>query len=98
MGGKGSIIERHDDSGKHEFLEIPSAKEKEIVDPTGAGDAFRAGFLVGYLNGKDLVTSGKMGNLCAAYCIEKYGTANHKFTKAEFKKRYQENFGEELER
>ncbi|MBI3385056.1 carbohydrate kinase family protein [Candidatus Gottesmanbacteria bacterium] len=96
MGGKGSVIERHVDSEKHEFLEIPSAKEKEIIDPTGAGDAFRAGFLVGYLNKKDLVTSGKMGNLCATYCIEKYGTTNHEFTRAEFKKRYKENFVEEL--
>lgn len=95
MGGRGSIIET-EKSGKYQRWELSPAKEKEIIDPTGAGDAYRAGFLVGYLKKFSLDTCGKIGNLAATYAIEKYGTTNHKFTLAEFKKRYQENFGEEL--
>ena len=94
MGGRGSVIERLE-NGKHEFLEIPGA-QKEIVDPTGAGDAFRAGFLVGYLKNLPLSVCGKIGNLTAAYAIEKYGTTNHRFSISDFKKRYKENFKEDL--
>lgn len=95
LGGRGSVIETLK-NGSHESWEIPPAKEKEIIDPTGAGDAYRSGFLAGYMKKFDLSTCGKMGNLAATYAIEKYGTTNHKFTLTEFKKRYKENFGEEL--
>lgn len=94
MGGQGCIVETSE-NGRHRMFEVPSAR-KEIVDPTGAGDAFRAGFLVGFLRKFDLVTSCKMGNLAAAYAIEKYGTTNHRYTIDEFKARYKENFNEVL--
>jgi len=91
LGAKGSIIE----TGKETF-EIPAAKPKNTSDPTGAGDAYRAGFIAGYLKNLPLSVCGRMGSVTAVYTVEKYGTQTHRFTLAQFKKRYQENFGESL--
>ncbi len=91
LGAKGSIIET-----RKESIHVKSAKPKNVSDPTGAGDAFRAGFLAGYLKKMDLKISGQMGSVCAVYTVEKYGTQTHTFTKSEFIKRYKENFGVSL--
>lgn len=91
LGAKGSIIET-----RHEAIHIKSAKPKNISDPTGAGDAYRGGFLAGYLNGFDLETCGRVGSVAAAYTVEKYGTVTHHYTKEEFSKRYKENYGVDL--
>lgn len=88
LGEKGSIIQTKDKT-----IQIASAKPKEVADPTGAGDAYRAGFLAGYLQGKDLKVSGQMGSVAACYAVEKYGTTTHSFTPDEFKQRYKENYG-----
>lgn len=77
--------------------QIKAGKPKEVVDPTGAGDAYRGGFLAGYLKGLDLKICGQMGSIASCYAIEKYGTTNHKFSVQEFCERYKENFGTELE-
>ena len=87
LGGKGARIET-----KKETIEIPPAQPKKVVDPTGAGDCFRAGFLAGYLRGFDLATCGQMGSVAAVYTVEKMGTQTHEFTVEEFKKRYEENY------
>ena len=81
-------------SGRNDIirLHIKPAKPKNTSDPTGAGDAFRAGFLAGYARKFDLQTCGQMGSVAAVYTVEKYGTQTHEFTMSEFKKRYQENF------
>lgn len=92
LGEKGSLIET-----KKEKIIIPPVKPNEIVDPTGAGDAYRAGFMKGYLKNLPLAVCGKMGSLAASYAIEKYGTTNHWFNLKKFKVRYQESFGEKLE-
>lgn len=91
LGAKGSII----DAGGRK-VEVKAAKPKEVLDPTGAGDSYRAGFLAGYLRGFDLKICGQMGSIASCYVVEKYGTTNHRFTIQEFKKRYLENFEEEL--
>lgn len=91
LGEKGSVIQT-----KETKLEIPAAKAFKVVDPTGAGDAFRAGFLAGFLSQKGLSVCGKMGSTAAVYSVEKYGTTTHEFTIEEFKLRYQENFKEDL--
>ncbi|MDD5415476.1 MAG: carbohydrate kinase family protein [Candidatus Daviesbacteria bacterium] len=91
LGEKGSIVQT-----SQKTYSIPAAKPKTTVDPTGAGDAYRAGFLAGYLKNLDLQICGQMGAVAACYTVEKYGTTTHTFTLEEFKKRYQENFGEEL--
>ena len=58
-------------SGNKEFT-VPAYRVKAI-DTTGAGDAFNAGFLYGYLTGKDIETCGKIGNYVASLCIQKIG-------------------------
>jgi adenosine kinase len=71
---------------------IPVAPEVCIVDPTGVGDAYRAGFLSGYAHGWNWQLCGQLGSLAATYCLEKKGTQNHYFTRLEFVKRFRENF------
>lgn len=75
---------------------IPAAKAKNISDPTGAGDAYRAGFIKGLLEKWPLEKIGRFAGLIACYTVEKYGTQTHQFTWEELKKRYKENFNEEL--
>lgn len=77
-------------------FEIPVCPARSVDDPTGAGDAYRAGFFAAYVRGADLATCGRVGAVSATYAIENYGTQNHYFTMEEFKKRYQEAFGLEL--
>jgi adenosine kinase len=91
LGERGSVIQSQDQK-----VEIAAAKPQEVLDPTGAGDAYRSGFLAGYLRGLDLKTSGQMGSIASCYAIEKYGTTSHGYSISEFTKRYKENFGEEL--
>ncbi len=91
LGSKGSIVET-----RRESIHIKPAKAKNVNDPTGAGDAYRAGFIAGYLRGFPLEVSGQMGSVAAAYTVEKYGTVTHKFTKQEFIKRYEENYRSKL--
>jgi adenosine kinase len=93
LGAEGSRIDGRDVTP----LLIPVAKPHEVVDPTGAGDAYRAGFFTGYLRGFDLETAGKMGAVAAAYAVEHDGGQEHSFTPMEFVKRYRENFGETIE-
>jgi len=76
-----------------ERLEIPPAKAGEVVDPTGAGDAYRSGFVAGLVRGLDLAICGRMGSVAAVYAVESYGTQAHHFTREEFARRYHESFG-----
>ncbi|MEW6109297.1 MAG: carbohydrate kinase family protein [Nitrospirota bacterium] len=89
FGEKGSLV-----SAPAAGINIPPAKVRDVVDPTGAGDAYRAGLLKGILTGKDLGTAARMGAVAAVYAIEKYGTQEHVFTYEDFLRRYRENFGE----
>ncbi len=91
LGEKGSIIQ-----SESETTQINIARPKQIVDPTGAGDAYRGGFLAGYSRGFDLKVCGQIGAVAACYTVEKYGTTSHRFTIQEFKDRYTENFEEKL--
>lgn len=89
LGEKGSEITL----AGGEKIEVPSAKPKAVVDPTGAGDAFRAGFLAGLVQGQELSVCGRMGSVASAYAIENYGTQQHHYSREEFTARYRENFG-----
>jgi len=73
-------------------IKIGIAKPKKVFDPTGAGDAYRAGFLKGCILGYDLKACGQLGATGASYAVEKYGTQNHKFSWASLVKRYNQNF------
>jgi len=75
---------------------IASAPISEAVDPTGCGDAYRAGVLFGLVNGRDWKTCGQMGALCGAIKVEQSGTQNHYFTQDSFAERYASAFGESL--
>jgi adenosine kinase len=75
-------------------VKIPAAEAKEVVDPTGAGDAYRGGFVAGLMRGADLGVCGRMGSVAAVYVVEKYGTQSHHYSGDEFWRRYQENFGD----
>ena len=68
-------------------INIPCAKAKAIVDPTGCGDAYRAGLIHGLLHGLDWQTTGRIASLMGAIKIESLGPQNHKFTPTEFQHR-----------
>ncbi len=88
MGGDGSKI-----YADGQCIEIPSAQAKELADPTGCGDAYRAGLLYGIMNELDWETTGRIASLLGAIKIEHHGTQNHSFTLESFKTRYNESFG-----
>jgi adenosine kinase len=71
---------------------IPVVPEVCIVDPTGVGDAFRAGFLTGYARGWSWELCGQIGSLAATYCLEQKGTQNHSFTRLTFVRRFRQHF------
>ena len=91
LGEKGSLIRTND-----ELIEIKPCPPDSVDDPTGAGEAYRAGFFTAYVNGHDLKTCGQTGSVAATYAVEHYGTQNHKFTVKEFEQRYAETYGGEL--
>lgn len=90
-GGEGSYIYT---DGR--CLEIPSAKIGQLVDPTGCGDAYRAGLLHGIMHGKDWETTGRIASLLGAIKIEQHGTQNHSFSMDEFAGRFELSFGSSL--
>jgi adenosine kinase len=77
---------------KGEEYKVAAVPPKQIFDPTGAGDAFRGGFLTGYSRGWDWQTCAQMGALTATYCLESDGPQGHSYTKEEFITRYRENY------
>ncbi len=67
---------------------------ESVVDPTGAGDAYRAGFIAGFVRGLPLPVCAKLGGTVAAYAVECYGTQNHRFTRMELAARYETAYQE----
>ena len=63
-----------------------------IVDPTGVGDAFRAGFIYGMINGWSLELAAQVGSLCAVYVLENVGTQNHRYTIPAFVERFRSQY------
>jgi adenosine kinase len=88
-GAEGSVI-----YADGRTLAVPCAGPRAVVDPTGCGDAYRAGLIHGLLHGLDWQTSGRLASLLGAIKIESRGPQNHVFTRAELLRRYVENFGE----
>jgi len=75
-------------------FEIPPARPTQVVDPTGAGDAFRAGFMLGMARGFSWPVVGRLASLAAVHAVENRGTQEHDYTIDQFLARYRENFGE----
>jgi len=88
LGSQGSTIHTRDDA-----INIPCATPKAVVDPTGCGDAYRAGILHGLLHGLDWKTTGQIASLLGAIKIETRGPQNHTFTRTEFAQRLELSFG-----
>lgn len=87
-GSEGSVIYTNDTSR----IDIPVAKANELVDPTGCGDAFRAGLLYGLMNDMDWETTGRIASLIGSIKIAHAGTQNHRFTMDEFKTQFEQVF------
>lgn len=87
LGEKGSLI-----STGGNTIKIPAAKPKAVQDPTGAGDAYRAGLIYGIISGYSLEEAGRIASCTAVYAVEKRGTQNHAFNLQNIKKRYFQNF------
>jgi adenosine kinase len=81
---------------RKETIEIPAAPPTRESDPTGAGDAYRAGLVAGLLRGLTLEEAGRVASLAATYAIEQVGTIEHGYTRAEFSHRYKTAFGTDL--
>jgi len=77
----------------HDRVDIPAVTPHRIVDPTGVGDAFRAGFMKGLVNGTSIQTAGQLGSVAATYVLEHLGGSSHAYTFDEFQARYEEHFG-----
>ena len=91
LGRNGSRIETRDGS-----VVIPAATPLREADPTGAGDAYRAGLVAGLLRGLDLDVAGRIASLAATHAVEQVGTIEHAYTREDFSVRYREAFGSEL--
>jgi len=87
-GEFGSIV-----ATRHEEIHIPAATPEKVVDPTGAGDAFRSGLIKGLVASRDIVTSARMGAVAASFSVEKYGTQEYSFDEMQFRFRFECNFG-----
>jgi len=87
-GGEGSTV--FTSEGK---VAIPPAPARSVVDPTGCGDAYRAGLLHGLLHNLPWEKTGRIASLLGSIKIESRGTQNHKFTMAQFRQRYETLFG-----
>lgn len=88
LGEQGSVV-----NCKGEETRVDPASVDKVLDPTGAGDAFRSGLLKGLSMGKTVVDACKLGSVAAAYAVEKNGTQEHSYTMEEFSARYEASFG-----
>ncbi len=89
-GAQGSVIVRDGD-----VLEVPPARPMQVVDPTGCGDAYRAGLLFGLLAGADWEITGRVASLMGAIKVASPGTQNHSASPDSLRKAYQDNFGQD---
>jgi adenosine kinase len=90
-GPSGSLIH----AGSETF-EIPPAHERRVTDPTGCGDAYRAGLIFGIERSYDWPTVGRMASLMGALKVEHPGTQNQRFDYAEFAEQFRQQFGHAL--
>lgn len=89
FGGQGSELYRDG-----ERISIPAVAAGPLCDPTGGGDAYRAGVFKGLALGLALEVAGRMGALAATYAVEKHGTQEHCYTADEFVARFDQAFPE----
>ena len=100
QGENGSLIRTAEGGagdGSTREIDIPTARPECLADPTGVGDAFRAGLITGMMRGYPWEVSGRLGALAAAYVLEQHGTQRHSCTRRQFADRYREQFGDAQE-
>ena len=91
LGGQGSRIHQ-----RGEVLEVPALRPDALLDPTGCGDAYRAGMLYGLVSGWDVLRSCRLATVMGAIKIAHRGAQNHKPSREDIATRYREAFGENL--
>ena len=91
-GPAGSEI--HTEAG---MVQIPAATAMRVVDPTGCGDAYRAGLIFGLMRDMDLATTGRIASLMGALKIENLGPQNQRFDFGEFAEQFRQQFGYALD-
>jgi len=92
-GKKGSVIEG---SRVPKPIQVGVAKPKTVGDPTGAGDAYRAGFLYGFVRGWHLKAAAQLGAVMSSFAIETTGTQSHHVSLDDAKARYKASFNEDI--
>jgi adenosine kinase len=90
-GAEGSVIH-----ARSQRIDIPCVKPEAVVDPTGCGDAYRAGLLYGIATGRDWRTTGQLASLMGSLKIASRGGQNHTATRADIAAQYHRHFGTEL--
>ena len=89
LGADGAVVRGADGTE----VRIPAVAIQEVVDPTGAGDAHRAGMIKGLVHGFSMSEAAKLGAVSASFALEKLGTQEHEYTPREFRQRYEATFG-----
>jgi adenosine kinase len=92
QGADGSVV--HTARGR---FDIPAVRAAQVVDPTGCGDAYRAGLIYGLAHGMDWDTTGRVASLLGSIKIATVGTQHHRFTIDEFKERFHDAFDYRLD-
>lgn len=90
LGSKGAQIESH----SFATITVGVAKERSKIDPTGIGDAFRAGFLSALGWGLELKVCAEVGSMVATYCLETQGGQEYRFTREQFLERFAESYSD----
>ena len=90
-GAQGSVVHT-----RGRTIEVPPARASDTVDPTGCGDAYRAGLLRGLAGDMDWETTGRLASLMGAIKVEQPGTQNHRCSRADIEHRFRESFGRSL--
>ncbi|SNS27304.1 adenosine kinase [Humidesulfovibrio mexicanus] len=91
LGEEGSLIAQ----GAQE-TRVPVVKVDKALDPTGAGDAYRAGLLKGLCLGEPLAKAAELGSVCAAFCVASKGTQEHRFSMEDFNASLSAHFGRSI--
>ena len=94
LGEKGSVM--YEKSTNWKPKNIPASKPLQVVDPTGAGDAFRSGFIYGYVRNWPVERASKLGSVVASFALEKHGTQEHNLSWSKIKKRYKDSYNETI--
>ena len=87
-GEQGCEVATHDGAAS-----VPAIPTEDVVDPTGAGDAFRGGLIKGLVQGYPVERAAMLGTVCAHYAIQSQGTQEYRFTLEEFSAKLEQHFG-----